>query len=93
MSASRAPNVAEPGATAPAELLPKWTSGDGQISQNAWLKDPNIKEAIAAVYSFPHADDGHRRHTDEVAQQFQSAMKKYAPKVLTSDSKQPATTV
>ena len=33
--------------------FPKYTSGDGQISQNGWLKDPNIKEAIAAVYSFP----------------------------------------
>ncbi len=35
---------------------PKWTSGDGQISQNSWLKDPNIKEAIAAIYSFPYID-------------------------------------
>ena len=35
---------------------PKWTSGDGQISQNSWLKDPNIKEAIAAIYSFPYLD-------------------------------------
>ena len=35
---------------------PRWTSGDGQISQNSWLKDPNIKEAIAAIYSFPYMD-------------------------------------
>ena len=35
---------------------PRWTSGDGQISQNSWLKDPNIKEAIAAIYSFPYLD-------------------------------------
>ena len=66
---------------------PKWTSGDGQISQNAWLKDPNIKEAIAAIYSFPYMDT-----STPATKRFNSVMKKYAPSVLKSDYKQPATT-
>jgi branched-chain amino acid transport system substrate-binding protein len=66
---------------------PKWTSGDGQISQNAWLKDPNIKEAIAAIYSFPYMDT-----STPATKRFNSVMKKYAPNVLKSDYKQPATT-
>jgi branched-chain amino acid transport system substrate-binding protein len=66
---------------------PKWTSGDGQISQNSWLKDPNIKEAIAAIYSFPYMDK-----STPATKRFNSVMKKYAPSVLKSDYKQPATT-
>ena len=73
---------------------PRWTSGDGQISQNAWLKDPNIKEAIAAVYSFPYLlTKGSNPAQTAALQRFQKVMKKYAPAVLKSDSKQPATTV
>ena len=53
---------------------PKWTSGDGQISQNSWLKDPNIKEAIAAIYSFPYLDT-----STPATKRFNSVMKKYAP--------------
>ena len=72
--------------------FPKYTSGDGQISQNAWLKDPNIKEAIAAVYSFPFMlTKGDDATQTKSLQEWQSAMKKYAPKVLKGDSKQPAT--
>jgi branched-chain amino acid transport system substrate-binding protein len=67
---------------------PTWTSGDGQISINSWLKDPNIKEAIAAIYSFPYLDT-----STPATKRFNSVMKKYAPKVLKSDFKQPATTV
>jgi branched-chain amino acid transport system substrate-binding protein len=66
---------------------PKWTSGDGQISLNSWLKDPNIKEAIAAIYSFPYLDT-----SIPATKRFNSVMKKYAPSVLKSDYKQPATT-
>ncbi|MDQ1432694.1 MAG: branched-chain amino acid transport system substrate-binding protein [Actinomycetota bacterium] len=66
---------------------PKWTSGDGQISLNSWLKDPNIKEAIAAIYSFPYLDT-----STPATKRFNSVMKKYAPDVLKSDYKQPATT-
>jgi branched-chain amino acid transport system substrate-binding protein len=66
---------------------PRWTSGDGQISQNSWLKDPNIKEAIAAIYSFPYMDT-----STPATKRFNSVMKKYAPGVLKSDYKQPATT-
>ncbi len=66
---------------------PKWTSGDGQISQNSWLKDPNIKQAIAAVYSFPYMDK-----STPATKRFNSVMKKYAPSVLKGDYKQPATT-
>ena len=66
---------------------PKWTSGDGQISLNSWLKDPNIKEAIAAIYSFPYLDK-----STPATKRFNSVMKKYAPSVLKSDYKQPATT-
>jgi len=66
---------------------PKWTSGDGQISLNSWLKDPNIKEAIAAIYSFPFMDT-----SIPATKRFNSVMKKYAPTVLKSDYKQPATT-
>jgi branched-chain amino acid transport system substrate-binding protein len=66
---------------------PKWTSGDGQISQNSWLKDPNIKEAIAAVYSFPYLDK-----STPATKRFNSVMKKYARDVLKGDYKQPATT-
>ncbi len=66
---------------------PRWTSGDGQISQNSWLKDPNIKEAIAAIYSFPYMDT-----STPATKRFNSVMKKYAPSVLKSDYKQPATT-
>jgi branched-chain amino acid transport system substrate-binding protein len=74
--------------------FPKWSSGDGQISTNSWLKDPNIKVAIAAVYSFPYMlTKGETSEQTESLQQFQSAMKKYAPKVLSSDAKQPATTI
>jgi branched-chain amino acid transport system substrate-binding protein len=73
---------------------PKYTSGDGQISQNAWLKDPNIKEAIAAVYSFPFTlTQGSNSEQTISLKAFHSAMDKYAPKVLKSDSKQPATVV
>jgi branched-chain amino acid transport system substrate-binding protein len=72
--------------------FPKYTSGDGQISQNAWLKDPNIKEAIAAVYSFPYLlKKGDTPEQTASLKAFHSAMNKYAPKVLKSDSKQPAT--
>jgi branched-chain amino acid transport system substrate-binding protein len=72
--------------------FPKYTSGDGQISQNAWLKDPNIKEAIAAVYSFPYLlTKGTNAEQTASLKAFHSAMDKYAPKVLKSDSKQPAT--
>ncbi len=53
---------------------PRWTSGDGQISQNSWLKDPNIKEAIAAIYSFPYMDK-----STPATKRFNSVMKKYAP--------------
>jgi branched-chain amino acid transport system substrate-binding protein len=67
--------------------MPKWTSGDGQISLNSWLKDPNIKEAIAAIYSFPYLDT-----STPATKRFNSVMKKYAPDVLKSDYKQPATT-
>lgn len=66
---------------------PRWTSGDGQISQNSWLKDPNIKEAIAAIYSFPYLDT-----STPATKRFNTVMKKYAPSVLKSDYKQPATT-
>jgi len=66
---------------------PKWTSGDGQISLNSWLKDPNIKQAIAAIYSFPYVDN-----STPATKRFNSVMKKYAPSVLKSDYKQPATT-
>lgn len=66
---------------------PRWTSGDGQISQNSWLKDPNIKEAIAAIYSFPYMDK-----STPATKRFNAVMKKYAPGVLKSDQKQPATT-
>jgi branched-chain amino acid transport system substrate-binding protein len=66
---------------------PKWTSGDGQISQNSWLKDPNIKVAIAAIYSFPYLDT-----STPATKRFNSVMKKYAPSVLKADYKQPATT-
>jgi len=72
---------------------PTWTSGDGQISQNSWLKDPNIKEAIAAVYSFPYMlTKGTTKEQTASLKAFHKAMKKYAPKVLKSDNKQPATT-
>lgn len=74
--------------------FPKWTSGDGQISQNSWAKDPNIKQAIAAVYSFPYMlTKGENAEQTKSLQDFQNAMKKYAPKVLKSDAKQPATTI
>jgi branched-chain amino acid transport system substrate-binding protein len=74
--------------------FPKYTSGDGQISQNSWLKDPNIKEAIAAVYSFPYMlSEGETAEQTKSLQEWQSAMKKYAPDVLKSDVKQPATVV
>jgi branched-chain amino acid transport system substrate-binding protein len=74
--------------------FPRYTSGDGGISQNAWLKDPNIKEAIAAVYSFPYmVTKGPDATTTKSLKEFHSAMNKYAPKVLKGDSKQPATVV
>jgi branched-chain amino acid transport system substrate-binding protein len=74
------------------DYKPKWTSGDGQISQNSWLKDPNIKEAIAAVYSFPYMlTKGDTPEQTKSLQAFHKAMNKYAPKVLKSDNKQPAT--
>ncbi len=75
------------------DFNPTWTSGDGQISQNAWLKDPNIKKAIAAVYSFPYMlTKGTTPEQTKSLQAFHAAMNKYAPKVLKSDNKQPATT-
>ena len=74
--------------------FPKYTSGDGQISQNAWLKDPNIKEAIAAVYSFPYmVTKGPDAETTKSLKEFHAAMDKYAPKVLKGDSKQPSTVI
>jgi branched-chain amino acid transport system substrate-binding protein len=72
---------------------PKWTSGDGQISQNAWVTDPNVKQAIAAVYSFPYTVTKGTDATQTASlKQFHTAMDKYAPKVLKGDAKQPATT-
>jgi len=74
--------------------FPKYTSGDGQISQNGWLNDPNIKQAIAAVYSFPYMLSKGEDSTQTTSlKEYQTAMKKYAPKVLTGDSKQPSTVV
>jgi branched-chain amino acid transport system substrate-binding protein len=71
---------------------PTWTSGDGQISQNSWVKDPNIKKAIAAVYSFPYLlTKGDTPEQTASLKQFHAAMDKYAPKILKSDLKQPAT--
>ena len=72
---------------------PTWTSGDGQISQNSWLKDPNIKRAIAAVYSFPYMlTKGTTPEQTTSLKAFHTAMNTYAPSVLKSDNKQPATT-
>jgi branched-chain amino acid transport system substrate-binding protein len=74
------------------DFNPTWTSGDGQISQNAWLKDANIKKAIAAVYSFPYMlTKGSTAEQTKSLKAFHSAMNKYAPKVLKSDNKQPST--
>jgi branched-chain amino acid transport system substrate-binding protein len=73
---------------------PRYTSGDGQISQNSWLKDPNIKQAIAAVYSFPYTvTKGETSEQTSSLKQFHSSLDKYAPKVLKGDSKQPATVI
>jgi branched-chain amino acid transport system substrate-binding protein len=73
---------------------PTYTSGDGQISQNSWLKDPNIKEAIAAVYSFPYTvTKGDNPEQTASLKEFHSSLDKYAPKVLKGDSKQPATVI
>ena len=75
------------------DFNPTWTSGDGQISQNSWLKDPNIKKAIAAVYSFPFMlTKGTTPEQTKSLQAFHTAMNKYAPSVLKSDNKQPSTT-
>ena len=72
--------------------FPKYTSGDGQISQNAWVKDPNIKEAIAAVYSFPYMlTKGNDPTQTASLKEYHKAMDKYAPDVLKGDSKQPST--
>jgi branched-chain amino acid transport system substrate-binding protein len=74
--------------------FPKYTSGDGQISQSAWLKDPNIKEAIAAVYSFPFTvTKGLDSEQTASLKAFHAAMDKYAPAVFKGDSKQPATVI
>jgi branched-chain amino acid transport system substrate-binding protein len=74
--------------------FPKYTSGDGQISQNAWLNDPNIKEAIAAVYSFPFTEKtGDTPEQTQSLKEYQAAMDKYAPKVLKGDYKQPSTQI
>jgi branched-chain amino acid transport system substrate-binding protein len=76
------------------DFNPTWTSGDGQISQNSWLKDPNIKKAIAAVYSFPYMlTKGTTPEQTKSLQAFHTAMNKYAPNILKSDEKQPSTTV
>jgi len=72
--------------------FPKYTSGDGQISQNGWLNNPGIRHAIAAVYSFPFMlTKGSNATQTASLQQFHAAMNKYAPQVLKSDYKQPAT--
>ena len=73
---------------------PKYTSGDGQISQNSWLKNPNIKEAIAAVYSFPFmVTKGDTPEQTQSLKEYHAAMDKYAPKVLKGDYKQPSTQI
>jgi branched-chain amino acid transport system substrate-binding protein len=75
------------------DFNPTWTSGDGQISQNSWLKDPNIKKAIAAVYSFPFMlTKGTTPEQTKSLKTFHTAMNKYAPSILKSDNKQPSTT-
>ena len=72
---------------------PTWTSGDGQISQNAWLKDPNIKKAIAAVYSFPYMlTKGTTPEQTKSLKAYHTAMIKYAKNAFNSDNKQPTTT-
>jgi branched-chain amino acid transport system substrate-binding protein len=74
--------------------FPKYTSGDGQISQTSWVKDPNIKEAIAAVYSFPfNVTKGLNPEQTASLKEFHAAMDKYAPSVLKGDSKQPSTVI
>jgi branched-chain amino acid transport system substrate-binding protein len=73
--------------------FPRYTSGDGQIGQNAWLNNPNIKEAIAAVYAFPYMlTKGDTPEQTKSLQAYQTAMKKYAPGVFKSDNKQNSAT-
>ncbi len=67
---------------------PTWISGDGQISTNSWLKDPNIKVVIANVLSFPY-----NTNSTPATKRFTSVIKKYAPSVLKSDFKQASTHV
>ena len=76
--------------------FPQYTSGDFQIGTNAWAKSPDVAKSkvIAAVYSFPYMlTKGDTPEQTKSLQQWQAAMKKYAPSVLKSDSKQLATVI
>jgi branched-chain amino acid transport system substrate-binding protein len=67
---------------------PIYLSGDGGLAQDALIKDPNIKGEYAAIYSFPYTDT-----STPATKEFHKAMAKYAPKVLSGNSRQPSTQI
>jgi len=69
-------------------FFPIYISGDGGLAQDALIKNPNIKGQIAAIYSFPYL-----AKNTPATKEFQSAMAKYAPKVLKGNVRQPATQI
>ncbi len=67
---------------------PIYLSGDGGLAQDALIKDPNIKGEYAAIYSFPYT-----ANNTPATKEFHKAMAKYAPKVLSGNTRQPATQI
>ncbi len=70
------------------QYFPIYLSGDGGLAQDALIKDPNIKGQYAAIYSFPYT-----ANNTPATKEFQAAMKKYAPKVLKGNVRQPSTQI
>lgn len=70
------------------QYFPIYLSGDGGLAQDALIKDPNIKGQYAAIYSFPYL-----ANNTPATKEWQAAMKKYAPKVLKGNVRQPATQI
>ncbi|HXY91926.1 MAG TPA: ABC transporter substrate-binding protein [Acidimicrobiia bacterium] len=70
------------------QYFPIYLSGDGGLAQDALIKNPNIKGQYAAIYSFPYLATN-----TPATKEFHAAMDKYAPKVLTGNTRQPATQI
>jgi branched-chain amino acid transport system substrate-binding protein len=67
---------------------PVYISGDGNLTRQDLVKNPNVKREVASVYSFPYLIKN-----TPATKEFHDAMAKYAPKALKGDYPQGTTQV